>query len=254
MPRCRHVQRKPECLPEQLLCRSVGVLAGTGERHASLVIGRPVRAAFERRTRPARPWPASTRASATCAGSPLCEAQASASSRSPKPKRVRRAALDQRQRLDRLDGGAREDRASRHRRARSTTLPSPSQTMHAPRCPLSTMSPRSTSTSTGSVMIPLHFSSRTIRPTISTNAARRSGRVVPAPLTKLASATAGRRSRRRLPPARHSVLAGRGASQVCRSSAECSFDTSGVSIGPGATQFTRTLRLPNSRASTSEAA
>ena len=47
---------------------------------------------------------------AMCAGSPLCEAQASASSSSSRPSAVGGAALDQRQRLQHLDGRAREDR------------------------------------------------------------------------------------------------------------------------------------------------
>ncbi len=62
---------------------------------------------------------------------------------------VRRPALDQRQRLDRLHGRTRDTPAALHRRCASTLAPSASTTATAPRWRLSVSAPRVTSTRTG---------------------------------------------------------------------------------------------------------
>src|SRR6185312_4300132 len=84
MPAWAQVHRKPECLPEQLLCSALGEppfranatvaggLEGQCAPHSSADGSSPAFASI-------------ALASSVCAGSPECEAQASASSRCPKP-------------------------------------------------------------------------------------------------------------------------------------------------------------------------
>ena len=148
-------QTKPACLPEQLLCSAVGAPPARGERPGRGLVERPVRAAFERARRRARPCASiAARAPRHARGSPACEAQASASSSSVEAELVGGAALDQRQRLQRLDGRARIDAAARRRRA---TAP-PRRRRRRPRSrrdgAISTAAPRVTSTRTGLSMTP----------------------------------------------------------------------------------------------------
>ena len=101
--------RKPACLPEQLLWTAPAVppprasacadgwWIGQCAPHSSALASSPASASIRV-------------AVATCPGSPECEAQASASSSGPKPVAVGGAALDQRQRLQRLHRRARIDR------------------------------------------------------------------------------------------------------------------------------------------------
>src|SRR5262249_21830506 len=85
---------------------------------------------------------------ATCAASPLCEAQASASSSSLKPKRSAAPSVMSGKACKALtaERGKIADATSP---MASTVLPSASLTAIAPRCRLSTMGPRTTSTRTG---------------------------------------------------------------------------------------------------------
>ena len=143
-------QRKPACLPEQLLCSALGSLAARGQRARD----RLVVAASARRIRARSASSPALRQHArddahVCIGSPLCEAQAIASSSSLRPSRSAAPLVDQRQRLQHLDRRAREDRPldvaerreharRRHRRRRSRRD-----------APIRAMPPRITSTRIG---------------------------------------------------------------------------------------------------------
>src|ERR1700733_13562481 len=77
-------QRKPECLPEQLLCSADGSPVRASAATADCAIGQW---APQRSAAASSPAFANMRVTpATCPASPLCEAQASANSSSPKPK------------------------------------------------------------------------------------------------------------------------------------------------------------------------
>src|SRR5580692_13174789 len=83
MPFAQATQRKPECLPEQLLCSADGSPVRASAATADCAIGQW---APQRSAAGSSPAFASMRVTpATCPGSPECEAQASASSSSPKP-------------------------------------------------------------------------------------------------------------------------------------------------------------------------
>ena len=99
----------PACLPEQLLCSADGSPVRAERQHRRLRPGANARRSSSAKA--SSPAFASMRVTpSTCASSPPCEAQANASSSSPKPVRIRRAGLDQRQSLQRLDRGTRENR------------------------------------------------------------------------------------------------------------------------------------------------
>ena len=114
-----------------------------------LMRDRPMRAAAQRRGVEPGARRACAATPATWPGSPQCEAQASASSSSPKPIAIGRALLDQRQRLQRLDRRARIDRPLDVAERQQPRAPSASTTATAPRWRLSTSAPRITSTRTG---------------------------------------------------------------------------------------------------------
>ena len=128
--------------------------AGRGERARRGLVRSANACRIRGSRRRARPSPASRAAVATCAGSPECEAQASAISASRQPVAVGGAALDQRQRLQRLDGRARKDRPLDIAGGRT-----PPRRRHRPPRPrrdgaIRPSSPRVTSTRTGLSMTP----------------------------------------------------------------------------------------------------
>ena len=100
------------------------------------------------RSRCSRSATARPRRASVCIGSPECEAQASATSSSLEPERLRRARFDQRQRLDRLERGARIDRRFDVAQ-REFDRASASAMAIEPRWTLSTSAPRVTSTRMG---------------------------------------------------------------------------------------------------------
>ena len=135
-------------MPEQLLLQRARRAPARGERARrrprGTASGRRIRA----RPRRARPSRACAAAVCVCIGSPPCEAQASASSSSLEAEPVGRAALDQRQRLQHLDRGARKDRAL-DVADRGEHGAVGVETASAPRCADSTARPRITSTRIG---------------------------------------------------------------------------------------------------------
>src|SRR5947207_3730314 len=143
-------QTKPECLPEQLLFSAVG----RSPRAASSrdQVSRYGQCAPHSSTPPSTPALASMPAAVrTCTASPLCEAQASASSASVSCSRSAAS-------LSTSGNACRPLTAERGNTGRSmspsatTTAPSASTTASEPWCSDSTASPRHTSTSTGVVM------------------------------------------------------------------------------------------------------
>ena len=122
---------------------------GAGKRDCRIVIARPMRPAFQRilvqpgaRQHRRRKLDMRRLAPVRCAGErqfPVAEAE-----------RIRRAALHQRQRLDRLHRRARKHRL-RDVADLEQQLAVASHTATAPRCALSTCSPRNISTRTGLV-------------------------------------------------------------------------------------------------------
>ena len=100
---------KPVCLPEQLLCSGVQRSPRDDHLGRRLLVHRAVRPQARSATeQPMRSCQAATRV--VCIGSPECEAQASASSSSDHAERLRRAGLDQRYGLHRLQRRSRKDR------------------------------------------------------------------------------------------------------------------------------------------------
>ena len=109
---------KPACLPEQLLCSADGAPPARASAWLDGLVRGPVRAAFERR----RIEPGARQHAACHRDMPRLAAVAGAGERQflvAETVAVGRAALDQRQRLQRLHGRARKDRLPRHRRARA---------------------------------------------------------------------------------------------------------------------------------------
>ena len=121
-PSRRFSVRKPACLPEQLLCSWLGRRSSARRRCRSGASSGTC--GPQRRSGSPRPSSASQAATrVTCIAAPVCEAQASASC--SRGQAVAGAALEQRQRLQHLAGGARQDHRLRvapggadHRRAR----------------------------------------------------------------------------------------------------------------------------------------
>ena len=149
----RRRRESPRACPSSCCAARVAVPPLARQRLRRRLVDRPVRAAFAAPTA-SSPASASIRvAVATWPGSPECEAQASASSSGAKPVAVGGAALDQRQRLQRLDRRARIDRPldvaqRQHACRRRHRPPRPRR-----RCRLSTSAPRSTSTRTGLLIV-----------------------------------------------------------------------------------------------------